>query len=136
MSLGVVHNNNLLLLRQLLLAVEGIDNLVNGSSAGMCLKWVAENNENHNGQSSIGDEIRLRVCLKSSMLRSLSCTCTLCPLTHQDDISQYILSKAKIAKHSNHFIDKGSGANRRKDDLDDGSLTVILQFVMHGKDLA
>lgn len=56
-------------------------------------------------------------------------------LTHQDDIAQDIFSKAKITKHSNYFIDKGSGANRRKDDFDDGSLTIILQFVMHREDL-
>lgn len=64
MSLGVIHNNGILLLRQLLLAMEGIDDFVNGRSAGMCLQWVAENDENHNGQSSIGDEIRLRICSK------------------------------------------------------------------------
>lgn len=61
MSLGVIYNNDILLLRQVIFLVKRIDNLVNGSSTGMCLKWVTENDENHNGQSSISDEMRLRV---------------------------------------------------------------------------
>lgn len=69
--------------------------------------------------------------MSAPVARSLS----LGTLTHQDDISQHILSKAKVAKHSNDFIDKGSRANGRKDDLDDGSLAIVLQFVMHRKDL-